>query len=89
MNARKQVILEKPKTYYKHTIIVDTWIGFVDYIHNGLTRYQEIFIKNINQQQSIKQEKYNFNFIPYNNINPNKKICEMIANRHPELIVKI
>lgn len=73
----------------KKAFIVDAWRGFVDYLDNGLTRYDSIFMKGL-RDFSIKGEtvKQRIKIFTKDNRPITKEICKDMAQKYPELVVK-
>lgn len=82
INGGKDADLNHINSFDKHTIIVDPWMGFVDYIQSALNRYSNKFIKS-----ESKTQKYKLTFsvaeIPESSVDT----CEKLKREHPEFIV--
>ena len=82
LNSGKDANIYDIDTINKHAIIVDPWMGFVDYIQSALNRYSNKFIKS-----ESKTQKYKLTFsvaeIPESSVDT----CEKLKREHPEFIV--
>ena len=89
VNAGKKARLNNPKSFDKHAMIVDPWRGFVDYVHNGLTRYDGLFMNGFRDENTFWGKfKQRFFFKRYDRLNPTDKTCEKFAKSNPEFILK-
>ena len=89
INAGEKADLNNPKTFNKKAIIVDPWVGFVDYIHNGLTKYDGIFMDGFrNENNILGKMKQRIVFKQYDPLTVNNEICESFAISNPELKLK-
>lgn len=84
VNRGKNARLNNVKSIDKHAIIVDPWLGFVDYLHAGLSRYEGLFMEGRKNGQYKKQR-----FILKELQIPKSSAdnCKKFKIKHPELIV--
>ena len=84
VNRGKKARLNNIKSIDKHAIIVDPWLGFVDYLHSGLSRYEGLFMKGVKNGKSKKQ-KFILTELPIPKSSSDN--CKNFRKKHPELIV--
>lgn len=85
VNRGNKARLNNTKSIDKHAIIVDAWLGFVDYINSGLSRYESLFMKGLKKGRHKKQK-----FILKQQEFPISKsdTCENFKKKFPELLVE-
>ncbi len=89
VNAGKNARLNNPKSFNKHAMIVDPWLGFVDYVNKGLTNYDGIFMEGLRNENTLWGSlKQRFLFKRYDKLRPTNKTCEKFQKSNPEFITK-
>ena len=73
----------------KKPIVVDSWLGFVDYLDSALTRYDGIFMRGLrNISNGDETTKQRFTLRVYNEkMKLNDNLRNDLINNHPELII--
>lgn len=84
VNRGKNARLNNVKSIDKHAIIVDPWLGFVDYLHAGLSRYEGLFMKGRKNGQ-YKKLRFSLKELPIPKSTADN--CKNFKINHPELIV--
>ncbi len=85
VNRGKKARLNNIKSIDKHAIIVDPWLGFVDYLHAGLSRYEGIFMQGV-KNGKYKKQKFILRELPIPK--SSSDTCKNFRKNHPELIVE-
>lgn len=89
VNSGKKSKINNLKSYNKHSIIVDPWRGFVDYVHSGLTQYDGVFMDGLrNEKNLLGDMKQRFYFKRYDKIHPTDSTCKTFKEKYPEFIIK-
>ncbi len=68
-------------------LIVDPWLGFVEDLSNGLTRYDGVFMQGFRKAENVLGKmKQEFILRDVYEVNPDNKSSEYFAEKYPELV---
>ena len=84
LNSGKDANIYDIDTINKHAIIVDPWMGFVDYLHAGIKKYENVLINTPKASQTRNQN------IVFENADLPESMsdtCKKLSKEHPELII--
>ena len=84
------VLLVNGHSRDKKPFIVDPWRGFVDYLENGLTRFDGLFMKGFRKMETEEEhirQKFTISVVK-RDFEITDSTCRHFAKEFPELIVK-
>lgn len=84
LNSGKDANIYDIDTINKHAIIVDPWMGFVDYLHAGIKKYENVLINTPKASQTRNQN------IVFENADLPESMsdtCSKLSKEHPEFII--
>lgn len=84
------VLLVNGHSRDKKPFIVDPWRGFVDYLENGLTRFDGIFMKGfrrMNTENETIRQKFTISEVK-RDFKITDNTCRHFAKEYPELVIK-